>query len=542
MIYGTLHLRLSDGQQQSHHLSQSSILLGRGLANDLLINDPSLAPAHARLTFQKGEVVLEDLGSANGTFISGVRIDPRKPYTLNRAEFIRFGSVDALLAPANSAPPAEWPAFTPPAPAPTAPPSATQPTFAVEEVQPPPAPKLVTIRINPKRSTRDFTVSLTRAADDPDSASQTILLAAADPTEDLAFTFKPQIIKIETGQTRTAHLEVRGLPGTFTVTAAGKGKSYTAATKAALISPDRSMQIVLVIALVLACVTGLFTLAACPTALRAVCGFIPANPISMAMSTATFTPSASPTVTPTLIPTLTASATPTDLAAPTFTPGGAVTENPATLATTPAPPPEYGGGLLTFKRQQADGKYSLIVVLSDGKPTTLIANKIDIRVLDYSSTNGLLALDTYDGVTHTLLLIRPDGAVVRDGINDGWDTIRNADFAPDGSFIIVDTLNSGVARYYFYSSDGTRLRDFVPLTPTHTPTFTRTPTRTLSPTITRTPSNTPTGSNTPTASRTATSTNTATATRTATSTNTATNTATPAPATATPAVSPTNTP
>ena len=101
MIYGTLHLRLADGQQQSHNISQSSILIGRGLANDLLINDPTVAPAHARLTFQRGEVVVEDLGSVNGTFINEVRLEAKTPYVLNRAEMIRFGAVDAILAPAN---------------------------------------------------------------------------------------------------------------------------------------------------------------------------------------------------------------------------------------------------------------------------------------------------------------------------------------------------------------------------------------------------------------------------------------------------------
>ena len=294
MIYGTLHLRLPNGLQQSHNISQTSVLVGRGLANDLLINDSSVAPSHVRLTFQRGEVVLEDLGSINGTFINEVRLEPRKPYVLNKAEMIRFGNVDALLAPPNSAPP-EWPPLqTPPAVAVL--PVSTQPESAVE-VQPPPTPKLVSIKINPKRSTRDFTISVTRTADDPETTIQTILLAGADPSEDLAFTFKPQILKLEVGQTKTAQLQVRGLPSAFTITAAGKGKSYTAATKAALIAPDRTLPVVIAIVVVLACLTGLLALAACPNSLRTVCGFVPVNPISMAVSTATDIPAATPTAT-----------------------------------------------------------------------------------------------------------------------------------------------------------------------------------------------------------------------------------------------------
>ncbi len=529
MIYGTLHLRLSSGQQQSHNISQSSILIGRGLANDLLINDPTVAPAHARLTFQKGEVVIEDLGTINGTFINGVRLEPKKPYVLSRAEMMRFGSVDAVLAPANIPAP-EWPPMTAPEPAPaptTAPVTAPSEPEPVTEVLPPPAAKLVSLKVEPKRSTRDFTISVTRVAEDPDTSLQTILLAGTDPTEDLAFTFKPQILKLEPGQTKTSLLQVRGLPSTFTITAAGKGKSYTAATKAALVAPDRSMQIVGVVAIILACITGVFALAACPTALRAVCGFIPANALSMAVSTPTFTPSATPTATSeaTLVPTNTLEPTSTLVTSQADTQVAVATE--ATQ-----PPVSSSGGVLTFKRQQANGSFTLLAVTyGASEPVTLIANKAGYRILDYSPENNLFAVDVDEGFAHTLWLVKGDGTTVVESVNEGWASIRNGDFSPDGSYFVLDTLGTdNRARYLFYSPDGQIIRDLSPITPTATYTPSRTPTftatSTFTPTNTRTPSETPTPRPTrtssptepPTSTRTPSATQSPTITRTPTST------------------------
>lgn len=531
MIYGTLHLRLPTGQQQSHNISQASVLIGRGLANDILLNDVSVAPTHARLTFQKGEVVLEDLGSLGGTYINGVQLEARKPYVLNKAEFIRFGNVDVLLAPPNSAPP-EWPPLAAPAPVanseqPTT--ATTAPEPVVEEVLPPPTPKLVSIKLNPKRAARDFTITVTRTNDDPDLTTQTILLAGTDPTEDLAFSFKPQILKLDPGQSKTALMQVRGLPGSFTITAAGKGKSYTTATKGALIAPDRTVPLVVAIAVVLSCLTALLALSACPTSLRGICGFIPANPISMAVSTSTFTPAPTDTVEPTqtLAPTETlAGPTSTDQVAVATAIPGATLEPSASPTTSNS---IYSGGILTFKRQQANGFFTLLALsASGGDPVQLIANKTDFRVLDYAPTTITFAIDVNEGVGHTLWMVKADGTVILQSANEGWASIRNADFAPDGSYLILDTLDdSGRAHFLFYGADGSKKNELIFQTPTETFTPSRTPTSTFTPTFTVTPSRTPTETLTPRPTRTASNTPVPSPTRTPTVTRTPTNTRTP---------------
>ena len=37
--------------------------------------DPTVSARHARLSWEKGGTVVEDLGSANGTFVRGKRIE-----------------------------------------------------------------------------------------------------------------------------------------------------------------------------------------------------------------------------------------------------------------------------------------------------------------------------------------------------------------------------------------------------------------------------------------------------------------------------------
>src|SRR5271170_4414704 len=57
----------------------ASITVGRGEACQVRIRHASVSRAHARLHFGERGVEIEDLESANGTFIDGVRIAGRAP-------------------------------------------------------------------------------------------------------------------------------------------------------------------------------------------------------------------------------------------------------------------------------------------------------------------------------------------------------------------------------------------------------------------------------------------------------------------------------
>jgi len=70
-------------------LEGDQIDIGRDSTNEVVINDAEISRRHARLTFQGGKYVLEDLGSTNGTFVNGQRL--AGPRVLKPGEVVSFG-------------------------------------------------------------------------------------------------------------------------------------------------------------------------------------------------------------------------------------------------------------------------------------------------------------------------------------------------------------------------------------------------------------------------------------------------------------------
>jgi pSer/pThr/pTyr-binding forkhead associated (FHA) protein len=116
-------------------------LLGRGAGCDRFIDDPSLSTEHARLTCTAQEIFIDDLGSANGTFVNGERVSGRRAVSpgdlvgLGSYSFVLARQRDAVTAPipaiANVRPTAAVPAHVPPLPVVT-----PQPTSWVELLPP----------------------------------------------------------------------------------------------------------------------------------------------------------------------------------------------------------------------------------------------------------------------------------------------------------------------------------------------------------------------------------------------------------------------
>ncbi|HXF43151.1 MAG TPA: FHA domain-containing protein [Pyrinomonadaceae bacterium] len=71
------------------------ISVGRTSDNDLVLPDSSVSKAHAaiRLT-QDGKLLIADLGSSNGTFVSGVRIPYGKSMEISPSTLLKFGAVE----------------------------------------------------------------------------------------------------------------------------------------------------------------------------------------------------------------------------------------------------------------------------------------------------------------------------------------------------------------------------------------------------------------------------------------------------------------
>ena len=96
-------------------------MVGRTAASDRVIDQPMVSSRHARL-FQAGnEILIEDLNSANGTFVNGKRID--RATAVRPGDKIGLGSHSLTLAVPIPARPLEVPSPGPPRAAEASPPS-----------------------------------------------------------------------------------------------------------------------------------------------------------------------------------------------------------------------------------------------------------------------------------------------------------------------------------------------------------------------------------------------------------------------------------
>src|SRR5215212_8623813 len=84
----------------AYTLEGDQITIGRDSTNGIAINDAEISRRHARLTFQGGKYILEDLGSTNGTFVNGQRL--AGPRVLKPGEVVSFGEQIVLVFEANN--------------------------------------------------------------------------------------------------------------------------------------------------------------------------------------------------------------------------------------------------------------------------------------------------------------------------------------------------------------------------------------------------------------------------------------------------------
>lgn len=76
-------------------LEGDQLMIGRDSSNGVAISDAEVSRRHARLTFQGGKYVIEDLGSTNGTFINGQRLSG--PHVLKAGDVVAFGEQIVLM-------------------------------------------------------------------------------------------------------------------------------------------------------------------------------------------------------------------------------------------------------------------------------------------------------------------------------------------------------------------------------------------------------------------------------------------------------------
>jgi hypothetical protein len=90
----SLILLVEGCDRQVYPLGRATLMVGRDTASDLQLPSTSISPNHASIIFEKGEFVLRDNGSPNGSFVNG---EPVKRRILQHHDLIRFGEYSFLV-------------------------------------------------------------------------------------------------------------------------------------------------------------------------------------------------------------------------------------------------------------------------------------------------------------------------------------------------------------------------------------------------------------------------------------------------------------
>ncbi len=76
---------------KEHRLKADATTIGRDESNDIVLARPGVSRYHARITHSGARCVVEDLGSRNGTWLNGTRVEGRA--SLNDGDSLRFDDV-----------------------------------------------------------------------------------------------------------------------------------------------------------------------------------------------------------------------------------------------------------------------------------------------------------------------------------------------------------------------------------------------------------------------------------------------------------------
>ncbi|MGV9612431.1 FHA domain-containing protein [Nocardia xishanensis] len=79
---------------RADRIPSSGLTIGRTTDNQIVVNDPLASRKHARLVADDGGLTIEDLGSANGTFVNGTR---QQRTVLRERDIVTIGNVDFVV-------------------------------------------------------------------------------------------------------------------------------------------------------------------------------------------------------------------------------------------------------------------------------------------------------------------------------------------------------------------------------------------------------------------------------------------------------------
>jgi adenylate cyclase len=105
-------LTSTDGLQNYELRAGVPLVVGRAPTSDIPIFDPTISRKHAEVQVEDGGVQVRDLGSSNGTYHNGNRLDESIAVTLAPGDVVTFGKVAFKV---NATTPPAAPAYLPPA-------------------------------------------------------------------------------------------------------------------------------------------------------------------------------------------------------------------------------------------------------------------------------------------------------------------------------------------------------------------------------------------------------------------------------------------
>ncbi len=92
------HLEFTQGFHQGKSLPvKGETTLGRAPSNDICLPDSRASREHARISEAEGRFLIHDLGSSNGTYVNGVRLEPGTPRPLAEGDEVLVCSSRALF-------------------------------------------------------------------------------------------------------------------------------------------------------------------------------------------------------------------------------------------------------------------------------------------------------------------------------------------------------------------------------------------------------------------------------------------------------------
>jgi pSer/pThr/pTyr-binding forkhead associated (FHA) protein len=72
-------------------------MIGRDTSNDIILPVQQVSRQHARICCDKEGCNVIDVGSTNGTFVNGVRINPETPWLLRPNDVLKVGLVKLFV-------------------------------------------------------------------------------------------------------------------------------------------------------------------------------------------------------------------------------------------------------------------------------------------------------------------------------------------------------------------------------------------------------------------------------------------------------------